>query len=214
MLKNKGIIVILGTGSLVAAYDNNGNYIRAGNWGHIIGDEGSAYKIAIRALNYIMKIYDGRLGFSPIVDEIIRFLKIKDLSEISTIIYTDLKNEEIAKLAPTFIQFASKDNFLFKIIKEEAEEIVNAIKAVYSKVNYKNIYLTGGLTRSKKTKLYIDLIKEGVKRSLPECKVKVAEVHPVIGSIVIALKEENVEISHKEYVRMTKELNILLRQIH
>jgi N-acetylglucosamine kinase-like BadF-type ATPase len=129
---------------LVAAYDNKWNYIRAGNWGHIIGDEGSAYRIAVKTLNYVMKIYDGRLKYSPIIDEITKILKIKDCSEISTIVYTDLKNEDIARLAPFAIQFATKDNFLYKIIKEEAEEIAMAVKAVYLKTKYSNVYVTGG----------------------------------------------------------------------
>lgn len=213
IVENKGIVVILGTGSLVATYNNRWNYIRTGNWGHIIGDEGSAYRIAVKTLNYVMKIYDGRLKYSPIIDEITKILKIEDCSEIATIIYTDLKNEDIARLAPLAIQFATKDNFLYKIIKEEAEEIAMAIKAVYLKTKYSNVYLTGGLTKSKKAKFYIDLIKEEIKKIIPSCKVKVVKVHPVLGSIVIALKENGIQITKTERVKLAKELDLLLKSL-
>lgn len=42
-----GIVVAAGTGSIIFGRNHLGNTKRVGGWGHILGDEGSAYKIAI-----------------------------------------------------------------------------------------------------------------------------------------------------------------------
>lgn len=54
-----GVIVIAGTGSI--AYGVKGqNSARVGGWGYLLGDEGSALWIALRALQQVMWGYDGR----------------------------------------------------------------------------------------------------------------------------------------------------------
>jgi N-acetylglucosamine kinase-like BadF-type ATPase len=54
-----GISVIAGTGSL-AYGEYSGRSARAGGWGELIGDEGSAYWIAREGLNLFSRMSDGR----------------------------------------------------------------------------------------------------------------------------------------------------------
>ncbi|WP_443110729.1 BadF/BadG/BcrA/BcrD ATPase family protein [Caloramator sp. mosi_1] len=44
-----GIITISGTGSISVGKKEN-EIMRAGGWGHILGDEGSGYHISLKAL--------------------------------------------------------------------------------------------------------------------------------------------------------------------
>lgn len=54
-----GIVIIAGTGSnCLGTY--RGKVTKAGGWGYLIGDEGSAYDISRRALNAVFRAYDGR----------------------------------------------------------------------------------------------------------------------------------------------------------
>src|SRR5262249_45267660 len=54
-----GISVIAGTGS-IAYGEYAGRTVRAGGWGEIIGDEGSAYWIAREGMNLFSRMSDGR----------------------------------------------------------------------------------------------------------------------------------------------------------
>ncbi len=58
-----GVVVNAGTGSIAFARNELGSTARSGGWGHIVGDEGSAYWIAVRALSLLLKVYDGRVVF-------------------------------------------------------------------------------------------------------------------------------------------------------
>ena len=66
-----GVVVIAGTGSI--AYGLNGSKSsRIGGWGYLLGDEGSAFWIALCALRQGMQGYDGRAPLDPILWEATR----------------------------------------------------------------------------------------------------------------------------------------------
>ncbi len=55
-----GINIVAGTGS-IGYGERRGRSARAGGWGEIFGDEGSAYWIAVQGLNAFTRMSDGRL---------------------------------------------------------------------------------------------------------------------------------------------------------
>ncbi|KAL7669065.1 hypothetical protein ACOME3_009734 [Neoechinorhynchus agilis] len=54
-----GVNIIVGTGSNCVVYNPNGTSTRVGGWGHILGDEGSAYYIAHLAIKTLLDDSDG-----------------------------------------------------------------------------------------------------------------------------------------------------------
>jgi N-acetylglucosamine kinase-like BadF-type ATPase len=54
-----GIIVIAGTGSMVFGRNTHGVSARAGGWGYIFGDEGSAFDLVRQALRAILRNEEG-----------------------------------------------------------------------------------------------------------------------------------------------------------
>jgi len=196
-----GIIVILGTGSLVAAYDKTNKYIRSCNWGHLLGDEGSAYRIAIRALSRLLKGYDGRMERLKTEKEILKALNIEEPTDIASLLYTEWNNEDVARLTPVILEKAKEDEELLKIIEEEAYNIAECVKIISEKTGWKEVYLTGGLS---KNHLYASLVEKKIKSLIKDAVVKVLEVKPILGAIGIAMKEEG--LSEDEYKRLTLKL--------
>src|ERR1041384_4547062 len=49
-LSPEGMLLIAGTGSIALIRTVEGETYRAGGWGHILGDEGSAYRVAFDAI--------------------------------------------------------------------------------------------------------------------------------------------------------------------
>jgi N-acetylglucosamine kinase-like BadF-type ATPase len=68
-----GINVISGTGSMTYG-QRAGIGVRVGGWGELFGDEGSAYWIAIRGLNAVSRMSDGRLPKGPLFETICEHL--------------------------------------------------------------------------------------------------------------------------------------------
>lgn len=56
--EDEGVAVVAGTGSSAVAY-REGNHASAGGWGSLLGDEGSAWDIAVNALRAATRSHDG-----------------------------------------------------------------------------------------------------------------------------------------------------------
>jgi N-acetylglucosamine kinase len=55
----RGIVAIAGTGSIIFGRNSQGCTKRVGGWGNILGDEGSAYSIAVQGMQAALRAYDG-----------------------------------------------------------------------------------------------------------------------------------------------------------
>ena len=55
-----GILCVVGTGSSVRGVGPSGERVRVGGWGHLLGDEGSGYRIGLDGLSAVMRASDGR----------------------------------------------------------------------------------------------------------------------------------------------------------
>jgi N-acetylglucosamine kinase-like BadF-type ATPase len=95
-----GISVIAGTGS-VAYGQYDGRSARAGGWGEIIGDEGSAYWIAREGLNLFSRMSDGRAPRGPLYEVVRARLGISMDLDLCARIYG-----ESGSVRSVFAQFA------------------------------------------------------------------------------------------------------------
>jgi N-acetylglucosamine kinase-like BadF-type ATPase len=108
-----GIGVIAGTGSIAVGIlrDDSGRVIkrtRAGGWGHVFGDEGSAYGVAIAALRLTARRADGRSAIpaagDPLTKRILNALNIDQPSGIIGRVYGgELDRSALAALAPDVV---------------------------------------------------------------------------------------------------------------
>ena len=100
-----GIGVIAGTGSIAVGRTPDGRSARAGGWGHLIGDEGSAYAVVLQALRLVARRADGREppppGGDPLTERLLSALGVTQPSQIVTTIYApEFDRARIASLAP------------------------------------------------------------------------------------------------------------------
>jgi N-acetylglucosamine kinase-like BadF-type ATPase len=93
-----GVIVIAGTGSI--AWGRKGSEIaRYGGWGHLIGDEGSGYGIAINALKAMFRDEDEGKPRQALSQALLYALQAADLREVIELIYSHDK-ATVAALLP------------------------------------------------------------------------------------------------------------------
>ncbi len=100
-----GVGLIAGTGSIAVARAADGRTARAGGWGHLIGDEGSAYALALDAMRLVTRRHDGREprppGGDPLAERLMRALGVGSPGEIVTALYAaEFTRARIAALAP------------------------------------------------------------------------------------------------------------------
>jgi N-acetylglucosamine kinase len=127
-----GIVAIAGTGSIVFGRNRQGNTKRVGGWGHVLGDVGSAYHIAISGLRAAMRAYDGCDVATRLQSQFQEHLGLSNLDELVEVIYRQgWSAKDIAALAPIIAhEAASGDEVSMRIIADAINEFVQTTTVV------------------------------------------------------------------------------------
>ena len=69
-------LVISGIDSMVAARNAKGKMTQAGGWGYLLGNEGSGYAIAMDAIRYVIRAYEGSEEPTRLYDDMIDYFNL------------------------------------------------------------------------------------------------------------------------------------------
>lgn len=120
-----GVALIAGTGSICIGRSPSGVSLRVGGWGHILGDEGSGYGVAVHAMRRLVRRADGRdpepPDPDPLADRISRTLGIGGPSELVSAIYREgFDRTRIAALAAQVVLAADDGSLLAREVLFQA----------------------------------------------------------------------------------------------
>jgi N-acetylglucosamine kinase-like BadF-type ATPase len=201
-----GVAVIAGTGSLAFGRGSDGRTARAGGWGHLVGDEGSAYAVALEALRQVTRLADGRLppsgpgpqsariaSFTTLSKAILLELSIERASDLPSVLYRpDFDRWRIAALAPMVVAHADEHPALAAALLEPAgRELADCAAAVVRALSWSApvlpVALAGGFVLSSR------VVRESLLARLASSvsvRLRATEVpEPVSGAIVLARQE-------------------------
>jgi N-acetylglucosamine kinase-like BadF-type ATPase len=187
-----GIIVISGTGSAAAGINKAGKYARAGGWGYVIDDEGSAYDIGRKALNKAFRAIDGRSPRTRLVSILARRFKVNLLENAQKRIYSDgLSVEEIAQLSPLVSRTASVDPVCREILADAGIKLGELVCAVARRLRMTNerfnVYAVGGNFRS--GRYLLEPFEARIRKECSRARVVILKVEPAQGALGLALAE-------------------------
>jgi N-acetylglucosamine kinase-like BadF-type ATPase len=187
-----GLAIIAGTGSIAFALDQQGKDARAGGWGYMLGDEGSAFRIGLLALRAACRAADGVGEPTSLLTSFLEKLGSADAREFIPAVYRGSWDKAfIAGLAPLVLSAATNGDAVAKrIVEEEARELAKtaagAVAAGGLPQNGLPVALTGGLVIENAS------YRERFLSELRACGVTPGPVglvdDPVVGAVVLARK--------------------------
>jgi N-acetylglucosamine kinase-like BadF-type ATPase len=182
-----GIVVVAGTGSIALYRTEDGQLLRAGGWGKILGDEGGGYSLAKDALNMVMRQFDGRCEKTLLTKKAFEHFGVATSEELIPKIYRD--HADIADFAPKVIEaVVERDRVAHIVMLKNANEIVELVRVLTMKVRPKNklpVALMGGLLESET--VYLKMVKEKIIGSLPNVVVQKPKFPAAFGAAIIGL---------------------------
>jgi len=186
-----GIVAIAGTGSIIFGRNHQGCTKRVGGWGYILGDEGSAYHLAVSGMRAALRAYDGRSEPTTLQERIIEHLGLSSLENLIEVIYQQGWGvKEIAALAPIVDgAAASGDAVALTIIENAVKELVQATQAVideiFSPTEVVELVTTGSVWQS--LSLIRDKFQASIVTRSPGAKVIFPRYEPAYGAALLAL---------------------------
>jgi len=185
-----GLAVIAGTGSIAFVKTPTGELGRCGGWGYLIGDEGSAYRIAVQGLRAACRAFDGIGTATSLTTGFVEAMNLNEPPDFIPAVYRGTWDRAaIAGLAPLVLEAAERGDFIAgQIVREEATELARtaagAVRANALPTTNLPVALAGGVITLNEN--YRRLFLE----ALAECGIAPASVElvtdPALGAVVLA----------------------------
>jgi N-acetylglucosamine kinase-like BadF-type ATPase len=127
-----GVALIAGTGSIALSRDASGRMTQVGGWGHLLGDEGSAYDIGRRAAQAATRAADGRGRPTELLQLVLQRWDLATPRSIIDHVYLTQEKAHIAALAPGALAIARRGDRVAGEIRRQAcaELAMAAITAI------------------------------------------------------------------------------------
>jgi N-acetylglucosamine kinase-like BadF-type ATPase len=188
-----GIVIISGTGSIVFGRNARGEAVRAGGWGHMIGDEGSGYWIGREALAAVMRSSDGRADATALTAAVLRHFNVAEVSQLPRIVYDrEQPRMSVSALGPVVQQASDNgDTIARQILDRAVDELALMARTVADRLDMRRdafaFYLAGGAFR-----VVPRLAQEMPRRLIrmaPRTTSRLLQEEPAHGALWLALAE-------------------------
>ena len=141
------LVVISGTGSMALLRRENGSLEKRGGWGHIFGDEGSGYSIAVSLLRKASQLFDN--GENPeLTSAVSGFFGLSHFSDLTGYIYSEnTSKDKIAVLSLLVNERAEKGcEICREILLFESRALYDTVKPLLNKTpTLSKIFVYGGV---------------------------------------------------------------------
>lgn len=203
-----GAVVVAGTGSVVLVVDASGRRRMAGGWGHLLGDEGSAYDVGRQALTHLLAVIEGRASAGR-VDRLLAARLVPDLRASATSergkpgrvdwkkvrrplidwVYEDAGSAKtrIASLAPVISHAAQEGDPLARsILDRAARRLASSLAGALGPAflpSLAEVGLAGGMFESP---VFLHRFERAVRRHVGHVSLRKLDGPPVEGAVLLA----------------------------
>jgi glucosamine kinase len=184
-----GVGVISGTGSNVLGIGQDGRAWRAGGWGHVLGDEGSGYWLAVQSIKAALADREASGPQTALSAAAIEFFDVQSVEALATLVYAKpLSKGEIAAFAIETARVAyAGDEVARGLYVSAAEELARQIAAVVEQTALAGEFPIGLIGSAFKAgELFVAPLADAVHKFAPQARVAVVEMAPVGGCVLLA----------------------------
>jgi glucosamine kinase len=190
-----GIVAISGTGSNTFGVNSLGSTWRCGGWGHIVGDEGSGYGLALNAVRAVLAHRDGRGQWTTLVPRLLKFFDLRNVEEMKHVIYRNFSKAHIAAFAEQVADSAQAgDEVSIRIFRDGAVQLADQIATVYSYLHFEapaDVTLIGSTFHA--GEVFIAPLRERLRNVIGEVSFSAPRLPPVGGSLWLASRAAGAE---------------------
>ncbi len=183
-------VVICGTGSMATGIDGNNHIYTKGGWGHIIGDGGCAYSIAVKGLYEAVNLFDENKLNAPLVKSAQKFFGKDDLRGIIDVVYSENTTKDIIADFAKNVSFEAEKGDLASlcIIKDECNKLLRTVYSLVDEMKSCEIlYLYGGVFQN--NTLFKEYFVENFNEKYPSIKAELLTLPPDEGALKLAREQ-------------------------
>ncbi|MCX7925807.1 MAG: hypothetical protein N2554_08370 [Fimbriimonadales bacterium] len=176
-----GVSVVAGTGSLIGGFRDDELVLQMGGWGALLGDEGSAYDVAMRGIRAAVRAWDGRAPHNKLIEAVQQFFGVHSLTELVPLFYQQgVPRHQVAAFAQSVVETADQgDPTARMILTHASSELAHDAQACAARLfthhDAFTVAMTGGMFRSA---LYRRAFEETFAQVFPHAAFRMPVMEP------------------------------------
>ncbi len=185
-----GVLAIAGTGSVLIG-KKDATIKMVGGWGHLLGDEGSAYHIGIQALKQLASEIEQGTIQTKLAKALATQYQLPDASAVKEFVYSSTK-KEIADIALFVYRRAQDDTDAKKLLEQAGEELaqqaIRLVKQLELETSSIPIIVKGSLLEKN------EFVRHHFAEKLKQCSTGISIVcknRPTVTGALHAWKNSN-----------------------
>jgi N-acetylglucosamine kinase-like BadF-type ATPase len=189
---NPGVVLIAGGGAIGYGVAQDGRTALAGGLGYLLGDEGSAFDIGLRAVAAACRAEDLRGEPTALHGAVCAHFAIPTLRTIPRVVYdAGFPREQISLLAPAVSAAAQAGDAVARGIfvaagQELATTALGVIRQLFAAGEHVDVYLTGGVFNA--GELVLEPLRKRLHAGWPAAEAKLPAVPPAVGGLILAAR--------------------------
>jgi N-acetylglucosamine kinase-like BadF-type ATPase len=187
-----GVVLIAGGGSIGYGVTADGREALAGGFGYLLGDEGSAFDIGLRAISAACRAEDRRGEATSLMTAVLEHFDIATMRAIPRVVYrAGFAREQISLLAPAVSEAARKgDVEARRIMATAGEELVctavGVMRQLFQGGENVTVYLTGGVFGA--GECLLGPFRTALHAQWPSATSRFPRYPPAVGGLILAVR--------------------------
>jgi len=193
-----GVMVIAGTGSVAIGLDPDGEVARAGGWGYLFGDDGSAFALGRGGVHAALHAHDGTGPDTILVERIPAAIGM-DLAAITWEYYQGrLDRTAIARFAAVVTAAAAAgDPVAGRLVADAAAALANLAAAVIRRLHWPDgataVAPVGGVFDA--GPIVLHPLREALASRAPGAVLVPSRYDPAAGALLLAVRAAGVPLT-------------------
>ena len=188
--EDPGVVVVAGTGSIAYGVGPGGIAARAGGWGEVYGDEGSAFWVGRLALAAVVRASDRRGPQTALTSLVLRHAGTERIDGLVTQVYARADRRQAIAAMAGLVARADGDAVAREILTAAADELTLAARSVVEQLEMRGerfrVVLSGGLFKMAPT--VASMVARRVAELAPRAVTAVLTDEPALGAVRLALR--------------------------
>lgn len=193
-----GVVLVAGGGAISYGITADGREALAGGFGYLLGDEGSAFKIGVAAIQAASKANDKRGEPTALERIVCDYFEVANIRQVTRIVYrAGFQRDRISLLTPLVAKAADDGDLVALHILSDAgrsigELAVGVARQLFQPHEQVNIYYTGGVFNIG-TNLFGSLIGE-LSEGIENWQLLDPRFQPAVGGLILAARGLGVSV--------------------
>jgi glucosamine kinase len=186
-----GVGTISGTGSNVFGVGDDGRAWRAGGWGHVLGDEGSGYWLAVQSIKAALCDRERSGPETALSAAAMDFFDVPSVEALAALVYSrPLPKGEIAAFTIETARVAhAGDEVARGLYERAASELGRQVAAVIEQAGLAGDFPVGLIGSAFKAgALFVEPLAAAIHEIAPLAAVAVVEMAPAGGCVLLAAR--------------------------